>query len=78
MFVIVLYIDLFYYYDLMCVDIDYQVQSYCVCCLYQLFGNQGWWYLDLVCGIGFYVWYFFDFGYCSVGLDINQLMFDFV
>jgi SAM-dependent methyltransferase len=71
-----LYTDLSAYYDLMCVDIDYQAQSYCIHRLHQLFGNDGNTYLDLGCGTGPHVRHFIDLGYQSCGLDINQPMLD--
>ncbi len=71
-----LYTDLSCYYDLMCVDIDYQAQSNCVRRLHQLFGNSGRNHLDLACGTGPHVRHFIDFGYQSQGLDINQPMLD--
>ncbi|NOH29626.1 class I SAM-dependent DNA methyltransferase [Vibrio mediterranei] len=72
-----LYTDLSGYYDLMCVDIDYQAQSHNVKRLHQLFGNQGNTHLDLACGTGPHVRHFIDYGYQSSGLDINQPMLDF-
>nr|WP_295710244.1 class I SAM-dependent methyltransferase [uncultured Halomonas sp.] len=71
-----LYTDLSGYYDLMCVDIDYQSQSNAVRRLHQLFGNDGTTHLDLACGTGPHVRHFIDFGYASAGLDINQPMLD--
>ena len=71
-----LYTDLSAYYDLMCMDIDYQAQSQCIHRLDQLFGNQGQHHLDLACGTGPHVRHFIDFGYRSSGLDINQPMLD--
>jgi ubiquinone/menaquinone biosynthesis C-methylase UbiE len=71
-----LYTDLSGYYDLMCVDIDYQTQSNCIRRLHQLFGNNGNTHLDLGCGTGPHVRHFIDFGYHSSGLDINQPMLD--
>lgn len=71
-----LYTDLSSYYDLMCVDIDYQAQSNCIRRLHQLFGNDGNTHLDLACGTGPHVSHFIDFGYHSSGLDINQPMLD--
>lgn len=71
-----LYTDLSGYYDLMCVDIDYQTQSNCIRRLHQLLGNNGNHYLDLGCGTGPHVRHFIDFGYHSSGLDINQPMLD--
>jgi SAM-dependent methyltransferase len=71
-----LYTDLSAYYDLMCVDIDYQAQSYCIHRLHQLFGNDGNTCLDLGCGTGPHVRHFIDLGYQSCGLDINQPMLD--
>jgi SAM-dependent methyltransferase len=71
-----LYTDLSAYYDLMCVDIDYQTQSSCIHRLHQLFGNDGNTYLDLGCGTGPHVRHFIDLGYHSFGLDINQPMLD--
>ena len=71
-----LYTDLSGYYDLMCVDIDYQTQSSCVRRLQQLFGNGGNTYLDLACGTGPHVRHFIDYGYLCFGLDINQPMLD--
>jgi len=71
-----LYTDLSDYYDLMCVDIDYQAQSSCIHRLQQIFGNDGNTYLDLACGTGPHVRHFIDFGYHSSGLDINQPMLD--
>ncbi|QSX32336.1 class I SAM-dependent methyltransferase [Shewanella avicenniae] len=71
-----LYTDLSGYYDLMCVDIDYQAQSHCVRRLHQMFGNGGDQHLDLACGTGPHVRHFIDFGYQSSGLDINQPMLD--
>jgi ubiquinone/menaquinone biosynthesis C-methylase UbiE len=71
-----LYTDLSGYYDLMCVDIDYQTQSDYIRRLHQLFGNDGNKYLDLACGTGPHVRHFIDFGYHSSGLDINQPMLD--
>ena len=69
-----LYTDLSGYYDLMCVDIDYQTQSSCVRRLQQLFGNGGNTYLDLACGTGPHVRHFIDYGYLCFGLDINQIL----
>lgn len=71
-----LYTDLSGYYDLMCVDIDYQAQSNCIRRLHQLFGDNGKTHLDLACGTGPHVRHFIDFGYRSNGLDINQPMLD--
>ncbi|NOJ05222.1 class I SAM-dependent methyltransferase [Vibrio splendidus] len=69
-----LYTDLSSYYDLMCVDIDYQAQSNCVRRLHQIFGNGGKAHLDLACGTGPHVRHFIDFGYQSNGLDLNAPM----
>lgn len=71
-----LYTDLSSYYDLMCVDIDYEAQSTCIRRLQQMYGNGGKSHLDLACGTGPHVRHFTDFGYQSVGLDINQAMLD--
>jgi ubiquinone/menaquinone biosynthesis C-methylase UbiE len=71
-----LYTDLSDYYDLMCVDINYQEQSSLVRRLQQLFGNKGATHLDLACGTGPHVRHFMDFGYKCSGLDINQPMLD--
>ncbi|MEZ9517339.1 class I SAM-dependent methyltransferase [Vibrio splendidus] len=71
-----LYTDLSGYYDLMCVDIDYQAQSNCVRRLHQIFGNGGKAHLDLACGTGPHVRHFIDFGYQSNGLDLNAPMLD--
>ena len=71
-----LYTDLSGYYDLMCVDIDYQAQSNAIRRLHQLFGNDGRQHLDLACGTGPHVRHFLDVGYASSGLDINQPMLD--
>jgi len=71
-----IYTDLSGYYDLMCADIDYQAQSYCIHRLQQLFGNAGGRHLDLACGTGPHVRRFIDAGYESSGLDINQPMLD--
>ncbi|NYS77876.1 MULTISPECIES: class I SAM-dependent methyltransferase [Halomonadaceae] len=71
-----LYTDLSGYYDLMCVDIDYQAQSNAIRRLHQLFGNDGTAHLDLACGTGPHVRHFIDSGYTSGGLDINQPMLD--
>lgn len=71
-----LYTDLSCYYDLMCVDIDYQAQSNGVHRLHQIFGNAGKKHLDLACGTGPHLRHFIDFGYQSSGLDINQPMLD--
>ena len=71
-----LYNDLSGYYDLMCVDIDYQTQSHCIRRLHQLFGNDGNTHLDLACGTGPHMRHFIDSGYKSNGLDINQPMLD--
>lgn len=71
-----LYTDLSGYYDLMCVDIDYQAQSHCVQRLHQLFGNAGKQHLDLACGTGPHVRHFIDAGFHSSGLDLNQPMLD--
>lgn len=71
-----LYTDLSGYYDLMCIDIDYQAQSHCVRRLHQIFGNDGNSHLDLACGTGPHVRHFIDFDYKSNGLDINQPMLD--
>ncbi|WP_311568524.1 class I SAM-dependent DNA methyltransferase [Photobacterium arenosum] len=71
-----LYTGLSGYYDLMCVDIDYQAQSHCIRRLHQLFGNNGNTHLDLACGTGPHVRHFIDYGYQSSGLDINQPMLD--
>jgi ubiquinone/menaquinone biosynthesis C-methylase UbiE len=71
-----LYTDLSGYYDLMCVDIDYQTQSNCIRRLHELFGNSGNTHLDLACGTGPHVRHFIDLGYHSNGLDINQPMLD--
>ena len=69
-----LYTDLSRYYDLMCTDINYQEQSHYAYRIHQLFGNQGKNHLDLACGTGLHVQHFLDFGYTSIGLDINQPM----
>lgn len=71
-----LYTDLSGYYDLMCVDIDYQAQSNAIRRLHQIFGNGGTTHLDLACGTGPHVRHFIDAGYTSSGLDINQPMLD--
>ncbi|MCC4798870.1 SAM-dependent methyltransferase [Enterovibrio norvegicus] len=71
-----LYTDLSGYYDLMCVDINYEAQSQTIQRLHQLFGNKGNRHLDLACGTGPHVRYFLDYGYQSNGLDINQPMLD--
>jgi ubiquinone/menaquinone biosynthesis C-methylase UbiE len=71
-----LYTDLSDYYDLMCVDIDYNAQSHCIQRLQQIFGNTGKAHLDLACGTGPHVRHFIDFGYQCYGLDINQPMLD--
>lgn len=71
-----LYTDLSGYYDLMCVDIDYQAQSNAIRRLHQIFGNEGKRHLDLACGTGPHVRHFLDAGYTSSGLDINQPMLD--
>lgn len=71
-----LYTGLSGYYDLMCVDINYQAQSNAIHRLHQLFGNGGSTHLDLACGTGPHVRHFIDFGYTSSGLDINQPMLD--
>lgn len=71
-----LYTDLSGYYDLMCLDIDYQTQSNCIRRLHQLFGNDGKTHLDLACGTGPHVRHFIDLGYQSSGIDINQPMLD--
>ncbi|MGJ8690912.1 MAG: class I SAM-dependent DNA methyltransferase [Thalassotalea sp.] len=71
-----LYTDLSGYYDLMCVNIDYQAQSHCIQRLNKIFGNNGDLHLDLACGTGPHVRHFIDFGYQSSGLDINQPMLD--
>lgn len=71
-----LYTDLSCYYDLMCVDIDYQAQSNGIRRLHQIFGNKGKTHLDLACGTGPHLRHFIDFGYQSCGLDINQPMLD--
>ena len=71
-----LYNDLSGYYDLMCVDINYQTQSNCIRRLHRIFGNNGITHLDLACGTGPHVRNFIDFGYQSNGLDINQPMLD--
>ncbi|MBK1873612.1 class I SAM-dependent methyltransferase [Marinobacter sp. 1-3A] len=69
-----LYTDLSIYYDLMCADIDYRMQSNGARRLHQLFGNEGSNHLDLACGTGPHVRHLIDFGYQSSGLDINQPM----
>ncbi|MCG6201614.1 class I SAM-dependent DNA methyltransferase [Psychromonas antarctica] len=71
-----LYTDLSGYYDLMCVDIDYKMQSKSIRRLHQLFGEKGLSHLDLACGTGPHVRHFINFGYLSSGLDINQPMLD--
>lgn len=71
-----IYTDLSGYYDLMCADIDYLAQSRCVQRLQHLFGNGGTRHLDLACGTGPHVRHFFDAGFHSSGLDINQPMLD--
>ena len=71
-----LYTDLSDYYDLLCADIDYPMQSQGVRRLHQLFGDKGQNHLDLACGTGPHVRHFIDFGYHSRGLDINQPMLD--
>jgi SAM-dependent methyltransferase len=71
-----LYTDLSDYYELLCADIDYQMQSQSVRRLHQLFGDKGHNHLDLACGTGPHVRYFMNFGYNSSGLDINQPMLD--
>lgn len=73
----VLYTDLSSYYDLMCVDIDYQAQSNSINRLQKIFGNGGNNHLDLACGTGPHVRHFLDLGYQAQGLDINQPMLDF-
>lgn len=71
-----LYTDLSGYYDLMCLDIDYQAQSGSIDRLQQIFGNGGNTHLDLACGTGPHVRHFIDLGYQSNGLDLNQPMLD--
>jgi len=71
-----IYTDLSGFYDLMCADIDYSAQSYCVQRLHQLLGGNGKRHLDLACGTGPHVRYLLDAGYESSGLDINQPMLD--
>ncbi|MFA0193529.1 class I SAM-dependent methyltransferase [Vibrio artabrorum] len=71
-----LYTDLSSYYDLMCVDIDYQAQSNCIRRLHQIFGNNGKSHLDLGCSTGPHVRHFIDYGYQSSGLDLNKPMLD--
>lgn len=71
-----LYTDLSGYYDLMCVDIDYQAQSNAIRRLHQIFGNEGKRHLDVACGTGPHVRHFLDAGFTSSGLDINQPMLD--
>lgn len=71
-----LYTDLSGYYDLMCVDINYQAQSNAIRRLHRIFGNGGNNHLDLACGTGPHVRHFIDFGFNSSGLDINQPMLD--
>lgn len=71
-----LYTDLSKYYDLMCLDINYQAQSDCVRRLHQIFGNQGTTHLDLACGTGPHIRHFLDWGFTSKGLDLNQPMLD--
>ena len=71
-----LYTDLSGYYDLMCVDIDYQAQSDCIRRLQQIFGTGGNTHLDLACGTGPHIRHFIDFGFHCTGLDINQPMLD--
>ncbi|MBL4630349.1 MAG: class I SAM-dependent methyltransferase [Paraglaciecola sp.] len=71
-----LYTDLSDYYDLMCVDINYQQQSDSVRRLDQIFGNKGKRHLDLACGTGPHIQHFSKFGYTCSGLDINQPMLD--
>ncbi len=70
----ILYTDLSAYYDLLCADIDYYVQSASVKRLNQLFGNGGKLHLDLACGTGPHVRHFLDFGFTCSGLDLNQPM----
>jgi ubiquinone/menaquinone biosynthesis C-methylase UbiE len=60
-----LYTDLSDYYDLLCADIDYPMQSQGVRRLHQLFGDKGQNHLDLACGTGPHVRHFIDFGYHS-------------
>ena len=71
-----LYTDLSIYYDLMCVDINYQAQSDCVRRIHQIFGNQGTRYLDIACGTGPHIQHFLNYGYQSQGIDLNQPMLD--
>lgn len=71
-----LYTDLSDYYDLMCADIDYAAQSYCMHRLQKIFGNGGKKHLDLGCGTGPHLRHFIDYGYQSAGLDLNQPMLD--
>jgi SAM-dependent methyltransferase len=71
-----LYTDLSGYYELLCADIDYPMQSKGVHRLHQLFGEKGQDHLDLACGTGPHVQHFMNFGYTSRGLDINQPMLD--
>lgn len=71
-----LYTDLSGYYDLLCGDIDYVVQSDMVRRLHHLLGNGGRTHLDLACGTGPHIRSFMDFGYQCSGLDIHQAMLD--
>lgn len=71
-----LYTDLSQYYDLMCQDIDYQMQSFGVSRLHQIFGNGGNLHLDLACGTGPHIEHFLRQGYVCSGLDLNQPMLD--
>lgn len=59
---------------MMCADIHYQEQSDYVRRLFQLFGNQGNYHLDLACGTGPHIEYFIGYGFTCSGLDIHQPM----
>lgn len=71
-----LYTDLSVYYDLLCCDINYLVQSSSARRLHLLLGNGGKHHLDLACGTGPHIRHFIDYGYHSSGLDLNQPMLD--
>lgn len=71
-----IYTDLSQYYDLMCVDINYQEQSEHTHRLNQIFGNGGSRFVDLACGTAPHMGFFLQAGFVGIGVDINQPMLD--
>jgi len=69
-----LYADLSHYYDILCANIDYLEHSQFLMRASKARGNAGMRYLDLGCGSGVLLNYFYDAGYSCHGLDISEQM----